>query len=100
MASGDEGVLTIPIAVRASPEPWAIELLEMYRLALNHAINKIPSINLKNIKDVHSELREWFGLPSMVALDLYRDSLANADSSGLPHSPQITCVNTNRWGNQ
>jgi len=30
MASGDEGVLTLSIAVRVSPEPGAVELLERY----------------------------------------------------------------------
>ena len=37
MPSGDEGVLTLSIGVRVSPEPGAIELLN---LALNYAIKK------------------------------------------------------------
>ncbi len=82
MASGAEGVLTLSIGVGVSPEPGAIELLERYRLALNYAINKILSLNLKTIKDVHRELYreliEWFGLPSRIAVDRYRDALANA----------------------
>ena len=49
---------------------------------MNHAINKIPSLDLKTIKEVHQELyrelREWFGMPSRVALKYYRDALANA----------------------
>jgi hypothetical protein len=49
---------------------------------LNHAINRILSLNLKTIRDTHRELyrelREWFGLPSRVAVDCYRDALANA----------------------
>ena len=40
MASGDEGLLTLSIALRVSPEPAGIGLLERYRLALNYAINK------------------------------------------------------------
>ena len=40
------------------------------------------SINLKTIKDVHKalyrELVEWFGLPPRMAIDCYRDALANA----------------------
>ena len=51
-------------------------------MALNYAINKILSLNLKTIKEVHKELyrelREWFGYPSRVAIDCYRDALANA----------------------
>ena len=82
MAFGDEGELTLSIAVRFSPEPGAVELLKRYRLALNYAINRILSLNLKTIKDVHRvlyrELREWFGFPSRIALDCYRDALANA----------------------
>jgi putative transposase len=84
MPAGDEGVLTISIGVRVSPEPAGIELLRRYNVALNYAINKILSLNLKTIKDVHRELyrelREWFGLPSRIALDCYRDALANANA--------------------
>ncbi|MFZ8825169.1 MAG: IS200/IS605 family accessory protein TnpB-related protein [Desulfurococcales archaeon] len=84
MPAGDEGVLTISIGVRVSPEPAGIELLRRYNVALNYAINKILSLNLKTIKDVHRELyrelREWFGLPSRIALDCYRDALANTNA--------------------
>jgi hypothetical protein len=49
---------------------------------LNYAINKILSLNLKTIRDVHRvlyrELREWFELPSRIVLDCYRDAIANA----------------------
>jgi hypothetical protein len=41
-------------------------------------------LNLKKIGEVHNalyrELREWFGPPSRVALDCYRDALANANA--------------------
>jgi hypothetical protein len=84
MASGDEGLLTISIGVRVSPEPGAIELHRRYNTALNYAINKILRLNLKKIGEVHNalyrELREWFGLPSRIAVDCYRDALANAKS--------------------
>jgi len=56
MASGGEGALTLSITLRVSPEPGAVELLRRYRLALNYAINRILSLNLKTIKDVHREL--------------------------------------------
>jgi len=82
MASGDEGVLTLSIALRVSPEPAGIGFLRRYNVALNYAINKILSLNLKTLKEVHRELyrelREWFGFPSRIALDCYRDALANA----------------------
>jgi len=82
MASGDEGVLTLSIALRVSPEPAGIGFLRRYNVALNYAINKILSLNLKTIREVHRELyrelREWFGFPSRMAIDCYRDALANA----------------------
>jgi hypothetical protein len=41
-------------------------------MGLNYAINKIPSLDLRTIKNAHRklyrELREWFELPSRVAL--------------------------------
>jgi hypothetical protein len=84
MVSGGEGLLTISIGVRVSPEPGAIELLRRYNTALNYAINKILRLNLKKIGEIHNalyrELKEWFGLPSRVAIDCYRDALANADA--------------------
>jgi hypothetical protein len=56
-----------------SPEPGAIELLRRYRLALNYAMNKILSLDLESIKEVHRELyrelRGRFGLSSRIALD-------------------------------
>jgi hypothetical protein len=67
-----------------SPGLDAIKLLRRYNLALNYAINKILSLGLRSIGRVHNtlyrELREWFGLPSRVAIDCYRDTLANAKS--------------------
>jgi len=80
-------LLTISIGMRVSPEPGAIELLRRYNTALNYAINKILRLDLKKIGEVHSvlyrELREWFGLPSRVAVDCYRDALANAKDGGI-----------------
>ncbi len=81
MASGVEGVLTLSIAMWVSSEPGAIELLRRYMIALNYAINKILSLDLKTIRDAHRELyrklKEWFGLPPRIALDCYRDAMAN-----------------------
>jgi IS605 OrfB family transposase len=84
MASCGEGLLTISIGMEVSPEPGAIELLSRYNVALNYAINKILRLNLKKIGEIHNalyrELREWFGLPSRIALDCYRDAIANANA--------------------
>ncbi len=55
MASGVEGVLTLSIAVWVSPEPGAIELLKRYMITLNYAINKILSLDLKTIREVHQK---------------------------------------------
>jgi len=86
MASGSEGALTISIGMKVSPEPEAIELLRRYNVALNYAINRILSLDLRSIGRVHNalyiELREWLGLPSRIAIDCYRDALANAKSWG------------------
>jgi len=82
MASSDEGLLTLSIGMRVSPEPGVIELLRRYNAALNYAINKILRLDLKKIGEVHNalyrELKEWFGLPPRIAIDCYRDALANA----------------------
>jgi hypothetical protein len=51
MASGDEGLLTISIGVRVSPEPGAVELLRRYNVALNYAINKILRLSKENRGD-------------------------------------------------
>jgi putative transposase len=84
MPAGGEGVLTLSIAMRVSPEPAGIELLKRYNVALNYAINKILRLDLRSIGSVHNalyrELREWFDLPSRVAIDCYRDALANANA--------------------
>jgi putative transposase len=82
MPAGDEGALTLSIRMRVSPEPAGIELPNRYNVAPNYAIIKILSLNLKTIRDVHNalyrELREWFGIPSRIAVDCYKDALANA----------------------
>jgi hypothetical protein len=84
MASGDEGLLTLSIGVRVSPEPGAIELLKRYNVALNYAVNKIMRLNLKKIGEIHNalyrELKEWFDLPPRAAVDCYRDALTNANA--------------------
>jgi hypothetical protein len=84
MASGVEGLLTLSIGVRVSPEPGAIELLRRYSVALNYAVNKILRLDLKKIGEIHNalyrELKKWFDLPPRTAIDCYRDALANANA--------------------
>ena|GEM_PF-1118638 len=75
-------MLTLLIGIRVSPEPGAVELLERYMIALSYAINRILSQDLKTIKEVHRELKEWFGFPSRIAHYCYRDSVANAEAWG------------------
>jgi hypothetical protein len=48
MASGDEGVLTLSVGVRVSPELEAIGLLVRYNVALNYAIDKNPGSKSEN----------------------------------------------------
>ena len=47
-----------------------MELLRRYNVALNYAINRILSLDLRSFGRVHNalyrELREWFDLPSRV----------------------------------
>ena len=82
MASGDEGMLTLSIPMRVSPEPEAIEFLERYKMAENYALNKILRLDIRSIKNAHRELYreliEWFRLPSRAVIDCYRDALADA----------------------
>jgi putative transposase len=73
--------------MRVSPEPGAIELLRRYNVALNYAINRILSLDLLDLRSIgrihnalYRELREWFDHPSRVAIDCYRDALANANA--------------------
>ncbi len=75
---------TLSIGMMVSPEPGAVELLRRYNVVLNYAINKILRLDLRSIGRVHNalyrELKEWFGLPSRIAVDRYRDVLANANA--------------------
>jgi hypothetical protein len=56
MPAGGEGLLTLSIAMRVSPEPAGIELLRRYNVALNYAINRILSLGLRSIGRVHKAL--------------------------------------------
>ena len=84
MHSGNDGVLTLTIKMKVSPEPDSeeklINLMQRYRDALNYSIikiieNKTLSLN-KTHKLLYSNLKERFGLPSRIAQDCYREALA------------------------
>jgi len=84
MASGGEGVLTLSVGVRVSPEPEVIELLGRYRSALNYSIRAIIENKALSLGRAHrllySVLKERFNLPSKIAQDCYREVLAIARS--------------------
>jgi putative transposase len=56
-------------------------------VALNYAINRILSLNLRSIERVHNalyrELKEWFGLPPRLANDCYRMPLQMQSLGGI-----------------
>ena len=87
MSSGDEGVLTLTVRMKVSPEPESgeelISLMKRYKEALNYAIevvieNKALSLG-KAHKLLYSVLKERYGLPSKVAQDCYREAIAVAN---------------------
>ena len=88
MASVDAGVLTLTVRMTVSPKPEASQALQdltrRYRDALNYAIKVIIENKALSIGKAHellyNVLREFFGLPSRVAIDCYREALAIARS--------------------
>jgi predicted transposase len=88
MSSGGEGLLTLTIRMRVSPEPGSeqelINIMKRYREALNYAIkvvieNKALSLG-KAHKLLYSVLKERYGLASRIAQDCYREAIAIAKS--------------------
>ena len=88
MRSGNDGVLTLTIKMRVSPETNSQEkllsLMQRYRDALNYSIktvieNKALSLS-KSHKLLYNNLKEKFGLASKIAQDCYREALAIAKS--------------------
>jgi putative transposase len=88
MSSGDEGLLTMTIRMRVSPEPGSeqelINIMRRYREGLNYAIkvvieNRALSLG-KAHKLLYSALKEGYNLPSKVAVDCYREAMAIAKS--------------------
>jgi len=85
---GCEGLLTLTIKMRVSPEPALFEklmnLMRRYREGLNRAIrvvveNKALSLG-KAHKLLYNVLKERYNLPSKVAQDCYREAIAIAKS--------------------
>jgi predicted transposase len=88
MSSGNEGLLTLTIKMRVSPEPEyekeLISLMKRYREALNYAIKIIIENKLLSLSKVHkllyNILKERYGLPSKIAQDCYRETIVIAKS--------------------
>jgi IS605 OrfB family transposase len=88
MALGREGLLTLTIRMRVSPEPSSehklISLMKRYRDALNHAIKVVIENNALTLGKAHrllyNVLKDRYGLPSKVAIDCYREAIAIAKS--------------------
>ena len=77
MALGYEGLLTLTIRMRVSPEPSLfkelVSLMKRYREGLNHAIEFVIESKALSLGKAHkllySVLKERYGLPSKVAQD-------------------------------
>ena len=88
MSSGNEGLLTLTIKMRVSPEPEyekeLINLMKRYREALNYSIKVIiknKSLSLGKVhKLLYNILKEKYDLPSKIAIDCYREAIAIAKS--------------------
>ncbi|MCQ5340832.1 MAG: transposase, partial [Candidatus Methanomethylicia archaeon] len=88
MSSGNEGLLTLTIKMRVSPEPSShqelISLMKRYRDALNYAIKVVIENKALSLSKIHkllySILKERYGLPSKIAQDCYREAIAIAKS--------------------
>ena len=86
MPAGGEGVLTLTIKVRVSPEPEGqqalLGLMRRYRDALNYSIRVIIANRTLSLSRAHkllyNDLRERYGLPSRVAQDCYREAIAKS----------------------
>ena len=88
MSMGNEGLLTLTVNVKVSPEPDSyqklIDLMKQYREALNYSIkviieNKAISLG-KAHRLLYKVLKESFSLPSKIAIDCYRGAIAIAKS--------------------
>ncbi|MGC9227185.1 MAG: RNA-guided endonuclease TnpB family protein, partial [Caldivirga sp.] len=80
MTTGGDGVLTLTVSWRVSPEPAVIELMKRYRMALNLSIQILISNKVTSVGRAHALLYDWlknsFNLPSRIAIDCYREALS------------------------
>ncbi|MGC8607674.1 MAG: RNA-guided endonuclease TnpB family protein, partial [Vulcanisaeta sp.] len=80
MTAGGDGVLTLAVAWKVSPEPAVIDLLRRYRTALNLSIQVLIANRVTSMGKAHALLYDWlkstFNLPSRVAMDCYREALS------------------------
>jgi len=105
MALGCEGLLTLTIKMRVSPEPSLfkelVSLMKRYREALNHAIKVVIENKALSLRKAHkllySVLKERYNLPSKVAQDCYREAIAIAKSwLGNPNRGRVPRAKTPR----
>jgi len=88
LSSGGEGVLTLTVKMRVSPEPSSyqepLSLMKRYRDALNYSIRVIIESGALTLGKAHkllySTLKERFNLLSKIAIDCYGEALAIAKS--------------------
>ncbi|MEM3978383.1 MAG: RNA-guided endonuclease TnpB family protein [Fervidicoccaceae archaeon] len=88
MSSGREGVLTLAIKMRVSPEPSSsqelLDLMRRYREALNYAVRVVIENRALSLSKAHrllyNTLNEKYGLPSRITIDCYREAIAIAKS--------------------
>ncbi|MEM1605186.1 MAG: RNA-guided endonuclease TnpB family protein [Fervidicoccaceae archaeon] len=88
MSSGREGVLTLTIKMRVSPEPSSsqelLDLMRRYREALNYAVRVVIENRALSLSKAHrllyNTLNEKYGLPSRITIDCYREAIAIAKS--------------------
>ncbi|MCC6009563.1 MAG: hypothetical protein LM588_01005 [Fervidicoccaceae archaeon] len=88
MPSGREGVLTLTIKMRVSPEPSSSQallgLMRRYREALNYSIKVVIENKALGLSKAHrllyNTLKEKYALPSKIAQDCYREAIAIAKS--------------------
>jgi IS605 OrfB family transposase len=84
MSLGCEGVLTLTIKMRVSPEPSSSQallgLMRRYREALNYSIKVVIENKALGLSKAHrllyNTLKEKYALPSKIAQDCYREAVA------------------------
>ena len=98
--TGDEGLLTLTIGMRVSPEPEVVDLLKQYRNALNHAIEWIVKLienGYRRMKCLNCGFEEDRDV--IAVLNLEKKDLEKMEGALIPlTAPQMTNVEPNRRG--